>query len=256
MRRGPTPRAPPTVLIAGPGPRVEELARAVGPLGVRVVRAPVVAVLPLTDTSALDRALRQRPSYDWAVFTSARGVEAVGDRCRALGLIPGGLARRIAAVGPGTARAAFEAGFGSAAMPRRFVTSALPEVLGRVEGLRVLLARADLATRELRDALVERGAHVTSVDAYRTEPAQAGAVGAADAADFALFTSASGVRFLAGWAGRERLEALAGRAQALCIGPVTAKAASEAGFRVVKAADPHTQAGLISLLATEVAARG
>jgi uroporphyrinogen-III synthase len=255
MSAAPARRAQPTVLIAGPGPRVEALVRAAEPLGVRVVGAPVVAVLALADTSALDAALQERPPYNWAVFTSARGVEAVSDRCRALSIRRDALALRVAAVGPSTARAASAAGFGSAAVPRRFVTCALPEVLGDVDGLRILLARANLATRELHDLLAGRGARVTCVDAYRTEPAPEGVLRDADAADFALFTSASGVRFFAKRAGRERLDAIARRAQALCIGPVTARAAAQAGFQVVKAAEPHTQAGLLALLATEVAAR-
>jgi uroporphyrinogen III methyltransferase/synthase len=36
--------------------------------------------------------------------------------------------------------------------------------------------------------------------------------------------------------------------QAACIGPVTAKAAREAGFRIVAVADPHTTDGLVRAL--------
>jgi uroporphyrinogen III methyltransferase/synthase len=187
------------------------------------------------------------------VFTSARGVEAVAKRCRALGLRPDAVALRAAAVGPATAAAALSEGFPASATPAEFVTDAIPEVLGDIRGARVLLARADLATPALERALESRGAQVTRVEAYRTRRSAATiAPEYAAAADGVLFTSASAVRFLGQALGDVPMQELTRRATAFCIGPVTAAEATGAGFASVRVAEPHTGEGLLALLRAEV----
>ncbi len=245
-------RSPRAVLVAAPAERVATLAPALRALGLRVLEAPVVATAPAENGGALDAALGQAP-YDWVIFTSARGVQAVAKRCLALGLRTAALANRAAAVGPGTAAAALNEGFPATATPREFVTDAIPEVLGDVRGARVLLARADLATPALERALASRGAKVTHVAAYRTMRSAAPVAPAdAAAADGVLFTSASAVRFLAQALGDLSMKELTRRATAFCIGPVTAAEAKGAGFASVRVAEPHTGEGLLALLRAEV----
>lgn len=245
-------RSPRAVLLAAPADRVAALAPALRALGLRVLEAPVVETAPPEDAGALDAALGQAP-YDWVVFTSARGVEAVAKRCRALGLRTAAVALRTAAVGPATAAAALSRGFPASATPREFVTDAIPEVLGDIRGARVLLARADLATPALERALASRGAKVTRVAAYRplrsTAPV---APSDAAAADGVLFTSASAVRFLSQALGDLPMKELTRRATAFCIGPVTGTEATGAGFASVRVAEPHTGEGLLALLRAEV----
>ncbi len=245
-------RSPRAVLLAAPADRVAALAPVLRALGLRVLEAPVVETAPPENEGALDAALGQAP-YDWVIFTSARGVEAVARRCRALGLRPDDVARRAAAVGPATAAAALSEGFPASATPREFVTDAIPEILGDIRGARVLLARADLATPALERALASRGATVTRVAAYRTLRSTAPVVLAdAAAADGVLFTSASAVRFLAQALGDLPMQELTTRATAFCIGPVTAAEATGAGFARVRVAEPHTGEGLLALLRAEV----
>jgi len=245
-------RSPRAVLLAAPADRVAALAPALRALGLRVLEAPVVETAPPEDAGALDAALGQAP-YDWVVFTSARGVEAVAKRCRALGLRTAAVALRTAAVGPATAAAALSRGFPASATPREFVTDAIPEVLGDIRGARVLLARADLATPALERALASRGAKVTRVAAYRTLRSTAPvAPSDAAAADGVLFTSASAVRFLSQALGDLPMKELTRRATAFCIGPVTGTEATGAGFASVRVAEPHTGEGLLALLRAEV----
>src|SRR5690606_21042472 len=64
--------------------------------------APLIAFVGVTDTGALDDALRRLAggAYDWLAVTSATTVDALGD---ALGTLPP--TTRVAAVGPATAAA-------------------------------------------------------------------------------------------------------------------------------------------------------
>ncbi len=245
-------RSPRAVLLAAPADRVAALGPALRALGLRVLEAPVVETAPPEDEGALDAALGQVP-YDWVIFTSARGVEAVAQRCQALGLRPDAVAVRAAAVGPATAAAALREGFPASATPGEFVTDAIPEILGDIRGARVLLARADLATPALERALATRGAKVTRVAAYRTlRSTTPVAPTDAAAADGVVFTSASAVRFLAQALGDVPMRELTRRATAFCIGPVTAAEATGAGFASVRVAEPHTGEGLLALLRGEV----
>jgi uroporphyrinogen III methyltransferase/synthase len=112
----------------------------------------------------------------------------------------------------------------------------------------VVLARADAATPELRDALLAAGARVEEVVAYRTLE---GPAASRDRLHATLhgrirgitFTSSSTVRGLLRLAsGLDR-----GRARSLpafCIGPVTAATARRFGFHVAAVATDHTAAGL------------
>jgi uroporphyrinogen-III synthase len=239
-------------MLAAPAGRVAALAPALRALGLRVLEAPVVETAPPENEGALDAALGQAP-YDWVIFTSVRGVEAVAQRCLALDLRPDAVALRVAAVGPATAAAARSEGFPASATPAEFVTDAIPEVLGDIRGARVLLARADLATPALEQALASRGANVTRVAAYRTLRSTSRVAPAdAAAADGVLFTSGSAVRFLAQALGDLPMQELTRRATAFCIGPVTAAEATGAGFASVRIAEPHTGDGLLALLRAEV----
>ncbi|HEX9709233.1 MAG TPA: uroporphyrinogen-III synthase [Candidatus Thermoplasmatota archaeon] len=245
-----------TVLVAAPAARVASLAGPLRALGLRVLEAPVVATAPAEVGGELDQALAGAP-FDWVAFTSPRGVDAVAARCLALGVPAASLARRTAAVGPATAAAARAAGFVDPAVPPEFETEAIPQVMGPLEGARVLLARADVAPDALDRELAALGARVTRVSAYRTYRAEAG-VDAREAAEarWVVFTSASAVRFLAQELGAPAWAALRARATALCIGRVTADAASGAGFGRVLAARPHTEQALVSLVREEVGPHG
>jgi uroporphyrinogen-III synthase len=154
----------------------------------------------------------------------------------------------VAAVGPTTAAALEAGGIRVDHVPSRYRTVAIAEGLGDVAGRRVALARADAATRALRDALVERGALVEEVVAYHTIE---GPAESRDALRAALAQPLDGVTFTSGSTVRG-LHALVSppdalRATALpayCIGPVTAGVARRAGFAVPVVADRHTVAAL------------
>jgi uroporphyrinogen III methyltransferase/synthase len=111
----------------------------------------------------------------------------------------------------------------------------------------VLLARADIAPPGLDEAVAAKGWEIVRVDAYRTRsvrslPSDAREVLRAGGADALTFTSASTVDAFVRAAGRLELP------RAVCIGPITAKAAREHGLRVAGVASTHTIGGLVARL--------
>lgn len=212
-------------------------------LGAEVVEVPLVALEPAS-TAELDDAWPD--DADWVVVTSANAVRAVGDR----------LARiadaRFAAVGPVTADALRELGIEPAFVPDRFAAEAIAAGLGGVEGLRILLPQADLASPELADELRARGARVAVVVAYRTVAV------VPDAEELAELRSADAILLASGSAARS-LAALAlplERTALVCIGPSTAREAEAAGLSVRCVADEATGEGMIRALVSIFGERG
>jgi len=241
------PAAKPTALqgrrivITRPAEKGRRLAERLRSFGAVPIEFPTVRIAP-AESGPLDDALRALETFDWIVFTSANGVEAAFDRLAAAGRDARDVARRrVAAIGPATARALRERGVEPALVPERYVAEAILEALGDVRGLSFLLPRADIAREALAVGLRAKGAAVTEVAAYRTVAAD-GPPPDLSAADAVTFTSSSTVRnFLASGAS-------VGRAKVVCIGPVTAATARELGLTVDAVAEAYTEDGLIQAL--------
>jgi uroporphyrinogen III methyltransferase / synthase len=222
-------------------------------LGAAPLEFAAIATEPLTDTCALDAALRELSHQDWAVFTSQNGVHAVLDRLNALDLDLRAFAGvGIVAVGPATARTLRERGLRADLVPETFSNEGVVQAMSAagVAGTRVLLFQPAIAPTALEDGLRAAGAEVTRVAAYRTVAGPDRRADLeqllADGLDVVSFTSSSTVTHL--------LDALGGDASRLSgalivsIGPMTSAAAREAGLRVDVEAQPHTIDGLVQAL--------
>lgn len=249
--------ARPVVVVAGSEDVTARIVKGLEAERASVVPLPTVRIVPPADGGELNRALREWDTFDWVVFTSANAVRAVAERGAALS-IPWAAGRpKVAAVGPATRAAAEAAGLRVHAMPRVFLTEAIADALGEVRGLRILLPRSRRASPRLPARLRRKGAVVQEAEAY-----DVGAVAAPEArscrvrdADFLVFTSPSAVQNFVGVASPEDLHEVRTRAEAVCIGPVTAAAARELGFRIISIASEHTVQGILRAF-REVAARG
>ena len=221
--------------------------------GARVVELPTIALLPPQSWNPLDRTIRRLESYDWAVFTSANGVEKFVARLRRKrGSVRTLKKVRIAAIGPATARALKRYGLRASVIPEEYRAEGLLAALRgeRWRGKQVLLARAARARAVLPRELRRRGAHVDVVEAYRTVvPRQnrkrARALFARRRPDMITFTSSSTVRNFFALLGRPLARrALAGVGVA-SIGPITSRTARALGLRVAVEANPYTVGGLV-----------
>jgi uroporphyrinogen III methyltransferase/synthase len=189
------PLAGRTVAVTRARAQASELARRLEELGATVVQAPSIRTRPLP------RAPLDPAPYDLICLTSPNGVELLFERLDD-GTHPPRDARalagaRVAAIGPGTARALAAHGIVADVVPERYVAESLVDALAGVEVRRALVARASAARDVLPDALRARGAEVDVLALYETvaEPLSAQVLAAARAADYIVFTSASTVRF-------------------------------------------------------------
>ena len=233
------------------------LAQRLQALGATVVQAPVIRVQPLSDPAAT--ALDPSP-YDLICLSSPNAVAALFERLDDSDHPPGDArslaSAKIAAIGPGTARALAERGIVADVVPERFVAESLVEALAELPVRRVLIARAREARNVLPDALRARGAEVDVLDLYETvaEPLSPQALRAVAAADYITFTSSSTVRFFLQAASTENARPSA-RTRVVSIGPVTSQTLREHGLEPDVEADPYDVEGMIAALLADAASR-
>jgi uroporphyrinogen-III synthase len=199
----------PRVILTRPEGRDDELAALLEAAGHRVERCPLVAVEPLGD-GPVDVA-----GYDWVVVTSATGARELRRRMR-------GVPRRVAAIGPATARAYGAVDLVAAVATQEGLLAALPRPAGRV-----LVAAAAGARRLLVEAL---GADF--VPLYRTVELRPRRP---PRGDLAVLASPSAARALA---------ALRLGVPVVTIGPETTRAAAALGLAVAAEAERPDAAGL------------
>jgi uroporphyrinogen-III synthase len=117
----------------------------------------------------------------------------------------------------------------------------------------VLLPRAEIARKALPEAIVAAGGVAHEIAVYQTLPAEPDPDGLAalrSGVDALTFTSPSTVENFVELARRAGLDPLRlpGDPQIACIGPITQKAAEEAGFVDVLVAEEYTSEGIVDLL--------
>lgn len=101
--------------------------------------------------------------FEWIVFTSAHAVEVFGERRN-----PAILTRKIAVIGPATARAVEALALPVSLLPPRYVAESLAESLvQRAAGASILIIRAEQARDILPTMLEQAGWRVSIVEAYR-----------------------------------------------------------------------------------------
>jgi uroporphyrinogen III methyltransferase/synthase len=239
------------IVITRPRAQAATLADKLAALGAEPITLPMIEITPMAEYSRLDAALARLSEYDRLIFTSANAVAVFW--ARLAGPLPPAL--RLAAVGPGTARALEQHGVTPAFLPEEYTAEALAAGLGPVEGQRLLLPHAELAREVLADDLRQHGATVDEIAIYRTLPAAPDPTGLAElqrGVDAITFTSASAAR---NWA--RALGSVPTPRQPptiACIGPVTAAAAREVGLPADVVAAVYTLEGLVTALADYFAA--
>ena len=246
-------QTPPTVVVTRPAQQAEALAALLRAQGFRPVRFPTITIRPITPNPTLDKALAHLTEYDWVVLTSVNGVRLVWERVEALGVAAAFRAAQVAAIGPKTAAALRSCGIQPAFVPAEYVAEAILPGLGDLKGKRVLLLRARQARPILAEKIVAAGGEAHEVPVYETLPAQPSPEGLAAlrrGVDYLTFTSPSTVRHFVALVRQAGLDPLAlpGSPQVVCIGPITAQAAREVGFRELAVAHPYTVEGLVEVI--------
>lgn len=242
------------VLVTRSRQQASVLSKLLSGEGAAPVELPTIQVEALDDYSSLDASLTAVANYDWVVFTSTNAVDAVFDRLTAAGRDARAFgATKVGAIGPATARSLQERGIVADFMPSTYTSEAVATGFAEagVDGQRVLLPRADIATDTLSNGLREAGAALDEVDAYRTivppsAAAKARELLGGDKVDVVTFTSSSTVRNLVSLIDGD-LSLLKG-IKVVSIGPVTSETAKELGVNVDVEASEHTVAGVVAAL--------
>ena len=220
--------------------------------GADVIEMPASRIEPL-DPAPLRQAIARLGDYTFVIFTSQNGVRIFWDELRAQGRDARALSGvEIAAVGPATAGALLDCGLSVDVAPDRFVAEALLDALRGMRdlrGARVLYLAAAGARETLETGLRELGALVDRVEIYRSVPDGRGAAELrerllAGAADLVTFTSASSVTNFIAAVGADA----AARVSVASIGPITTRAARDAGLAVDIEASQSTIDGLVDAI--------
>jgi uroporphyrinogen-III synthase len=154
------------ILITRAPHQASELADRLSALGATPVLIPTIEIGPPTSFGALDAAVKALASFDLVAFTSANAVRAFQERAAALGVVP--VPRRIAVVGPATARAIEAIGLRVDDVPPVFTAESLGQtLLPEAHGQRILLVLAEDAPAILETALRTGGAEVSVAAAYK-----------------------------------------------------------------------------------------
>jgi uroporphyrinogen III methyltransferase/synthase len=245
------------VVVTRTREQASQLTRRLQEHGAEVLEVPTIRLEPPTRRQDVVDALLELNSYDWLVFTSPNGVTKFFEYffkhfhdMRDLG------GARLAAVGPATANQLKELHLQVDLMPDEALAANIAEAFAQfesMENLKICLLRAEVANRELPQALEALGAIVDDIACYRTvaeteDPSGTAARLSQSGADWLTFTSSSTVEH---FHARFDLSALLKKFPQLktaTIGPETSQALAALGLKPTIEAKPHTIQGLVEAL--------
>ena len=236
------------VVVTRPRERSGTLSARLRSLGADVWEYPCIATVPLDPCPAVDEAMERLSDYEWLALTSPAGAEALwrwledhGRDARALGAV------KLAAIGPGTARALAAHGLKADYVPQVYDAAHLGEGLPATG--KVLALRAEEGSPALTEALARRNIACDDVASYRTvydNPRSRELRAAVEGTEGLLvtFTSASTVKGFVSSVGEDTDFS---RMVGMCIGQQTANQAKKYGIPV-RVAREATMDALVELI--------
>ncbi|WP_447972498.1 uroporphyrinogen-III C-methyltransferase [Nitrospira sp. Kam-Ns4a] len=245
------------VLVTRPREQASELADLLAEAGAEPVECPMIQVVPPEDWGDVDAALAELARYQWLVFTSVNGVRQFLERLHRQGQDVRALAGlRLCCIGPRTAEELGRWGLRADLVPSEYQAEGLLETLleAGVAGQRVLIPRAAVARELLPEQLRRRGCEVRVVTVYRTvlpsvEVETLKARLRNRELDVLTFTSSStAANFRQLFESRAEMAELTAGMTVACIGPITARTASELGLSVAVTARENTIPALVEAI--------
>jgi uroporphyrinogen III methyltransferase/synthase len=239
-----------TVLITRAVSQSGDLRKGLETLGARVLECPSIEIVPINDWTEVDRAIADLNSYQWLIFTSTNAVEHFMHRVQAKGVT---CAVPVAAVGSSTARKLEDWNLTASRVPTTFRAEGLLEMFpADVQGMRILLPRAETAREILPEELRRRGAIVDVVPVYRTVKSEAGLADlrttlTGNTIDAVVFTSPSAVRTISETLGDD-ITTLLSPIPIAVIGPVARDAVETVGLKAVIQPDKATVQDLVEAI--------
>ena len=243
------------VLVTRAREQASRLVEMIEGLGGEAIEFPVINIAEPEDMRQFDQILETLKDFNRLVFTSVNGVKAFFKRMKHTHIDIRNLAGiKLCAVGQATAGELEAMGLNVDYVPEKYTTVELLDGLLKIlePGERLLLARADIGSAELSEGLKANRIDFVDLTVYRTLPSGENrdtVLGLLEDGriDFITFTSSSTVKNLVSIIGEEYIEKIS-KTKVVCIGPVTAKTAQDAGITVAAVADTYTIDGLLEKL--------
>jgi uroporphyrinogen III methyltransferase/synthase len=247
-----------TIVVTRSREQASELSAQLMERGAGVIEIPVIKIMPPHDIDIIKNRIIKTDAYDWIIFTSVYGVSYYFKYLLESGFDSRKLASvNICAIGSSTADALREHGITPDMIPDKFTSCDITRELvqkGEVRGKSFLLPRADIAPKEMADALIHEGAkQVDEVAVYRnveedmsgmTEQVQALKDGKFDLVTFTSSSTVKNFDRLAGAIGMSNKEKI----RCAVIGPITAGTATDLGYSVEISSEEHTIEGLVEAI--------
>jgi uroporphyrinogen-III synthase len=250
------PLAGVNILVTRAREQAGELTSGLESLGARVHVVPTVLMEAETDPVGVRNLLAAPGSFDHLVFTSVNGVEFFLKFLENEGaenkVVPAEFPPALC-VGSKTALAWKKAGGRVGLVPERYTAHGLLDMLEEdLSGQRFAVLRPREVTTPLGGLIEARGGVVNELILYRTVVPGEGAAELDQALEAGLdvitFASPSAVRGIISL--ESRIQNPESRSvlgiPAICIGPTTAEAAREAGFKNVHFPEEYTAEGMIN----------
>ena len=207
--------------------------------GAEPIEFPTIETVPPKDWKEIDRAIKNLPKYDWAIFTSINGVKYFVERLKKQGKDIRELKGiKICAIGPATAKAIEDLGIKVDLLPKEYRAESIITGLGKtkIKGRRFLLPRALKAREVLPEEIKRLGGKVDVVTAYRTvqpkeKTDEIRKMLREKRVDVVTFTSSSTVENFVNMFKRNEVPGILNGTRVACIGPITKDTATKLGIK-------------------------
>jgi uroporphyrinogen III methyltransferase/synthase len=249
------------VLITRARHQVDPFRRELVDLGASVVEIPTIEIQPMPLDDRVHKAISHLELTALVIFASANAVDiffqmllASSKDARALH------GSKLCAIGQETAESLERHGLRPELITSEYTAEGLAKALEgwEMDGMHVLVPRAEVARDALPSLLANRGAEVEILPVYRAMcPSGTGdallRLFNAEGVDVITFTSSSTVTNFVRAFPDDRLPAVLGDAEIACMGPVTADVARKLGLTVSIVAREYTTHGLVQAIAESAA---
>ena len=248
------------VLITRARHQVEPFRRELADLGAAVVEVPTIAIRPMPTDDRVQNAIADLGNTALVIFASANAVDIFFQMLHECGKDARALhSSKLCAIGQETAESMACHGLRPDLVTSEYTAEGLAKALEGwdLDGVRVLVPRAEVARDALPSLLAKRGAEVHILPVYQAVcPAEAGPalmkLFSAEGVDVITFTSSSTVVNFVRAFPEDKLPAVLGDAMVACMGPVTADTARKLGLTVEIIAREYTTRGLAAAIASAV----
>jgi uroporphyrinogen III methyltransferase/synthase len=250
------------ILITRARHQVDPFRRELVDLGAYVLEIPTIEIRRLPTDDRVKAAIKNLEATALVIFASANAVDIFFQML----LTTGSDARafhnsKLCAIGQETAESLVAHGLRPELVTSEYTAEGLANALEgwELDGLRVLVPRAEMSRDALPSLLANRGAKVDILPVYRAVcPTDAGPallrLFDGEGVDVITFTASSTVNNFVKAFPEDRLPAILGDAEIACMGPVTADTARKLGLPVSIVAREYTTHGLVQAIG-EAAAR-